>query len=220
MKVLIVDDHALIRDALGRVLRSLVPDATVLEAGEPELAFQTIESHPDLDLILLDLSLPGMHGLPALRSLRAKYPAIAVVVVSATADHESVKQALDSGAMGFIPKSSSNEVMKSALSLVLAGSVYVPPELVGRGAKQPLETPPVQGRRMPSDIGLTERQAHILALMMEGQSNKRICRELNLAESTVKNQISAILKALNATSRTQAVLAVGKLQLVLPTLDK
>ena len=131
MKALIIDDHALIRDALGRVLISLVPDATVLEAGEPELAFQTIESHSDLDLILLDLSLPGMHGLTALRSLRARYPAIAVVVVSATADRESVKQALDSGAMGFIPKSSSNEVMKNALRLVLAGSVYVPPELAG-----------------------------------------------------------------------------------------
>src|SRR5688572_20950144 len=221
MKVLIVDDHALIRDALCRVLISLVPDATVLEAGEPELAFKTVESHSDLDLILLDLSLPGMHGLTALRSLRAKHPAIAVVVVSATADRESVKQALDSGAMGFIPKSSSNEVMKNALRLVLAGSVYVPPELVGRGASpQPVTTQAAQGQRMPSDIGLTERQAQILALMMEGQSNKRICRELNLAESTVKNQISAILKALNATSRTQAVLAVGKLQLVLPSIGK
>ena len=221
VKALIIDDHALIRDALGRVLISLVPDATVLEAAEPELAFKTLESHPDLDLILLDLSLPGMHGLTALRSLRAKYPAIAVVVVSATADRESVKQALDSGAMGFIPKSSSNEVMKNALSLVLAGSVYVPPELVGRGAsKQPLASQAMQSQRTPSDIGLTERQAQILALMMQGQSNKRICRELNLAESTVKNQISAILKALNATSRTQAVLAVGKLQLELPSVDK
>ena len=217
MKVLIVDDHALIRDALGRVLISLVPDAAVLEAGEPELAFQTIEGHPDLDLVLLDLSLPGMHGLTALRSLRSKYPAIAVVVVSATADRESVKQALDSGAMGFIPKSSSNEVMKNALSLVLAGSVYVPPELVGRGvAKQPIETQAPLGKRTPSDIGLTDRQAQILALMMEGQSNKRICRALNLAESTVKNQITAILKALNVTSRTQAVLAVEKLGLALP----
>jgi DNA-binding NarL/FixJ family response regulator len=111
--------------------------------------------------------------------------------------------------------------MKNALSLVLAGSVYVPPELVGRGSsKQPLATQAVRGQRTPSDIGLTERQAQILALMMDGQSNKRICRELNLAESTVKNQISAILKALNATSRTQAVLAVGKLQLVLPSVDK
>jgi len=221
MKALIIDDHALIRDALARVLISLAPDATVFEAGEPESAFQTIERESDLDLVLLDLSLPGMHGLTALRSLRAKHPAIAVVVVSATADRESVKQVLDAGAMGFIPKSSSNEVMKNALRLVLAGSVYVPPELVGRGATaQPVETQVARGQRTPSDIGLTERQAQILALMMDGQSNKRICRELKLAESTVKNQISAILKSLNATSRTQAVLAVGKLQLVLPSVDK
>lgn len=221
MKVLIIDDHALIRDALARVLVSLDPDVTVFEAGEPELAFQTIERESDLDLVLLDLSLPGMHGLTALKSLRAKHPAIAVVVVSATADRESVKQVLDAGAMGFIPKSSSNEVMKNALRLVLAGSVYVPPEMVGRGAAtQPIATEAAPGQRKPSDIGLTERQAQILALIMDGQSNKRICRELNLAESTVKNQISAILKSLNATSRTQAVLAVGKLQLILPTVAK
>lgn len=221
MKVLIVDDHALIRDALARVLVSLVPDATVFEAGEPESAFQTIERESDLDLVLLDLSLPGMHGLTALRSLRANHPAIAVVVVSATADRENVRQVLDAGAMGFIPKSSSNEVMKNALRLVLAGSVYVPPELVGRGtAAKPIETQAMQGQRTPSDIGLTERQAQILALMMDGQSNKRICRQLNLAESTVKNQISTILKALNATSRTQAVLAAGKLQLLLPSVGK
>jgi DNA-binding NarL/FixJ family response regulator len=221
MKILIVDDHALVRDALARVLVNLVPDATVFEAGEPQSAFQTLERESDLDLVLLDLSLPGMHGLTALRSLRANHPATAVVVVSATADRDSVKQVLDAGAMGFIPKSSSNEVMKNALRLVLAGSVYIPPELVGRGASaQPIETHTAQARRTPSDVGLTERQAQILALMMDGQSNKRICRELDLAESTVKNQISAILKALNATSRTQAVLAVGKLQLILPSVGK
>ena len=183
--------------------------------------FKQSERESDLELVLLDLSLPGMHGLTALKSLRANHPAIAVVVVSATADRDSVKQVLDAGAMGFIPKSSSNEVMKNALRLVLAGSVYIPPELVGRGTSaQPIETHTAQARRTPSDIGLTERQAQILALMMDGQSNKRICRELDLAESTVKNQISAILKALNATSRTQAVLAVGKLQLILPSVGK
>lgn len=221
MKVLIIDDHALIRDALARVIVGLAPDATVFEAGEPESAFQTIEREPDLDLILLDLSLPGMHGLTALKSLRAHYPTIAVVVVSATADRESVRQVLDAGAMGFIPKSSNNDVMRNALRLVLAGSVYVPPELVGRGtAAPPIETQAAAGQRTPSDIGLTERQAQILALVMDGQSNKRICRQLNLAESTVKNQISDILKSLNATSRTQAVLAVGKLQLKLPSVNK
>jgi DNA-binding NarL/FixJ family response regulator len=215
MKVLIVDDHALIRDALSRVLASLAPDMTVLEATDPRLALETIERQPDLDLVLLDLTLPGMHGLSVLQTLRQKYPAISVVVISATSDRDSVKRALDHGALGFIPKSSSNEVLQSALRLVLAGGIYVPPEILGRSGVDEPALPPI-GLRTPAEIGLTERQAQILALVMKGKSNKLICRELDLAESTVKNQITAILKALNVTSRTQAVLAVEKLGLALP----
>jgi len=219
MKVLIVDDHALIRDALARVLVALAPAVEVLEAADPQLALRTLEREPQLDLLLLDLSLPGMHGLSLLQSLRDQHPAISVVVISATADHDSVKRALEHGAMGFIPKSSSNEVLKSALQLVLAGGVYVPPELVGRGAAAaPLAAPQDAGGTTPAELGLTGRQAQILALMMQGRSNKLICRELDLAESTVKNQVTAILKALNVTSRTQAVLAVNALKLALPAL--
>jgi DNA-binding NarL/FixJ family response regulator len=215
MKVLIVDDHALIRDALSRVLANLAPDMTVLEATDPRLALETIERQPDLDLVLLDLSLPGMHGLSVLQTLREKYPAISVVVISATSDRDNVKRALDHGALGFIPKSSSNDVLQSALRLVLAGGIYVPPEILGRsGVDEPV--PPPIGQRTPAEIGLTERQAQILSLVMKGKSNKLICRELDLAESTVKNQITAIMKALNVTSRTQAVLAVEKLGLALP----
>jgi len=214
MKVLIVDDHPLVRDALTRVLMSLVPEAVVLEAVEPRIAFATVERETDLDLVLLDLALPGMHGMTALQSMRGKYPAISVVVVSASADRESVKQALDHGAMGFIPKSSSNEVLKNALRLVLSGGVYVPPEILGRGeAAAPAAAS--AGQITPAEVGLTERQAQILVLMMKGESNKLICRKLSIAESTVKNQITAILKALNVTSRTQAVLAVTKLGLKL-----
>ena len=159
MKVLIVDDHALVRDALARVLASLVPDLIVFEAGEPELAFRTLEREADLELVLLDLSLPGMHGLTALRSMRASHPAVAVVVVSATSDRASVAQVLDAGAMGFIPKSSSNDVMKNALRLVLAGSVYLPPELVGRGATAaPIATPPrITGARPPTSASPSGR---------------------------------------------------------------
>ncbi len=215
MKVLIVDDHALIRDALSRVLASIAPDMTVLEAVDPRLALETIERQPDLDLVLLDLALPGMHGLSVLQALREKHPAISVVVISATSDRDSVKRALDRGALGFIPKSSSNEVLQSALRLVLAGGIYVPPEILGRsGVDEPV--PPPIGQQTPAGIGLTDRQAQILALVMKGKSNKLICRDLDLAESTVKNQITAILKALNVTSRTQAVLAVEKLGLALP----
>jgi DNA-binding NarL/FixJ family response regulator len=217
MKVLIVDDHALIRAALGGVLVTLEPAATVLEAAEPRLAFETIERQPDLDLVLLDLALPGMHGLAVLQSLRERHPSISVVVISATADADSVKRALDHGAMGFIPKSSSNEVLTNALRLVLAGGIYVPPEVVGRGGSDvPVVSSIAAGSTTPAELGLTDRQAQILASMMKGKSNKLICRELDLAESTVKNQVTAILKALNVTSRTQAVLAVARLRLVLP----
>jgi len=217
MKVLILDDHALILDALSRVLASLAPAMTVLEATDPKAAFETIERHPDLDLVLLDLALPGMHVLSVLKSLREKHPAISVVVISASSDRENVKRALDHGALGFIPKSSSNEVLASALGLVLAGGIYVPPEILGRsGAGEPMAPPIAAGHRTPAEIGLTERQAQILALIMKGKSNKLICRELDIAESTVKNQITAILKALNVTSRTQAVIAVDKLGLNLP----
>jgi DNA-binding NarL/FixJ family response regulator len=214
MKALIVDDHALLREALGRVLMTLVPGAEVHEAAEPKQAFELIEREPDLDLVLLDLALPGMHGLAMLKALREQHPAIAVVVVSASVDRDTVQRVLDCGAMGYIPKSSSSEVLKSALQLVLAGGVYIPPELLGRG-----EAPtaaPQPGVRSPTDIGLTERQAQILALLIRGEPNKVICRELDLAESTVKNQVTAILKALNVTNRTQAVLAVNRLGLALP----
>lgn len=217
MKVLIVDDHALIRDALARVVSGLAADMVVLEAIDPQTAFETIEREPDLDLVLLDLALPGMHGLSVLKSLREKHPAVAVVVISASSDRDNVTRALDHGALGFIPKSSSNEVLASALKLVLAGGIYVPPEVLGRGSGElPVSPPPMAARTLPADIGLTQRQAEILALMMKGKSNKLICRDLDLAESTVKNQVTAIMKALNVTSRTQAVLAVNRLGLALP----
>lgn len=214
MKALVVDDHALVREALGRVLHALVPGATVLEAGDPDTALAAVERDPDLDLALLDLTLPGTDGLTVLRRMRARHPAVAVVVVSAMVDRETVRQVLDAGAAGYIPKSSSNEVLKSALGVVLAGGVYVPPEFAGRGSTLAPAAPAVA--MSPSAVGLTERQAEILALLMRGESNKVICRELHLAESTVKNQVTAILRALKVTSRTQAVLEAGRLRLSLP----
>jgi DNA-binding NarL/FixJ family response regulator len=207
MKVLVVDDHALIRDALRRVLEQLEREVTVFEAGDCGQAFGVIETHPELDLVLLDLNLPGMHGLAALTELRTRYPAVSVVVVSASDDRASVAQALDHGAMGYIPKSSSNEVLASALRLVVSGGIYIPPEILGRSQ------PPL--RVLPSDLGLTGRQAEILILLMQGKSNKLICRELDLAESTVKNHVTHVLKTLNVTSRTQAVIAAARMGLVL-----
>jgi DNA-binding NarL/FixJ family response regulator len=222
MKILVVDDHALIRTALRGVLGDLDRDVTVLEASDCRGAFDLIEAQPDLDLVLLDLSLPGIHGLAALEELRTRHPALPVVVLSSANDRASVTQALDQGAMGYIPKLSSNEVLISALRLVLSGGIYIPPEILAR-----LESPPAADRqaaaasersgppqRTPADLGLSGRQAQVLRLLLEGKSNKLICRELDLAESTVKNHVTLILKALNVTSRTQAVIAAARMGLV------
>jgi len=224
MKILVVDDHALIRTALRGVLAELDRDVTILEAGDCRSAFDLIETHPDLDLVLLDLNLPGMHGLAALEELRTRHPALPVVVLSSANDRASVTQALDQGAMGYIPKLSTNEVLVSALRLILSGGIYIPPEILARWAPQP--TPdeetvtPLAARggprpRVPADLGLSERQAQVLRLLLQGRSNKLICRDLDLAESTVKNHVSLILKALNVTTRTQAVIAAARMGLVL-----
>jgi DNA-binding NarL/FixJ family response regulator len=221
MKILVVDDHALIRTALRGVLGELGRDITVLEASDCRGAFGLIEAQPDLDLVLLDLNLPGVHGLAALEELRTRHPALPVVVLSSANDRASVMQALDRGAMGYIPKLSSNEVLISALRLVLSGGIYIPPEILARWEPTPAADPQAaaSGRgsppqKTPADMGLSGRQAQVLRLLLEGKSNKIICRELDLAESTVKNHVTLIMKALNVTSRTQAVIAAARIGLV------
>ncbi len=213
MKILVVDDHALIRTALRDVLGQLDRGLTMLEASDCRSAFDLIEGEPDLDLVLLDLNLPGMHGLAALEELRTRHPALPVVVLSSANDRASVMQALDLGAMGYIPKLSSNEVLVSALRLVLSGGIYIPPEILARSGHL-LATERGAPPRVPHDLGLSEREARVLRLLLEGKSNKLICRELDLAESTVKNHVTQILKALNVTSRTQAVIAAAQMGLV------
>jgi DNA-binding NarL/FixJ family response regulator len=213
MKFLVVDDHALIREAMRSVLKELCGEATILEAASAAQATGLIGQHPDLALILLDNKLPDRDGVELLRELREGYPAISVVMQSAFCDRETVVAALDSGALGFIPKTDSREVLLGALRLILAGGTYIPPGVLARGpATSPAPGRPAPPRRLsPADLGLTERQVEVLALMMQGKSNKHICRALDLAEPTVKNHVSAILKALEVTNRTEAVLAVAAL---------
>jgi DNA-binding NarL/FixJ family response regulator len=225
VKMLVVDDHALIREALRGVLKELKGDATVLEASSCGQAMQVIAAHPDLNLVLLDLTLPDRDGFSVLTELGERYPTISVVVLSAQQDRDSVVRALDLGALGFIPKSGQREVMVTALQLVFAGGVYIPPEILARDkppAQQSGQAAPPAGRPRvsPSDVGLTERQIDVLALMMQGKSNKAICRVLDLAEPTVKNHVTAILKALEVTNRTEAVIAVGELGWKLPPVPK
>jgi len=202
MKILVVDDHVLIREALRGLFRELKPDATVLEAEDASRTTELLAEQPDIALILLDLSLPDRDGLVLLAELRARHPGIPVVVLSGFPDRANVVRALDHGAVGFIPKSAGREVMTSALNLVFSGGVYIPPEILG--------TPnAVEPQASPADLGLTERQVDVLALMMQGKSNKAICRLLELAEPTVKNHVTAILKTLGVSNRTEAVLAAS-----------
>lgn len=214
MNILVVDDHPLIREALRHVLPCLQAGVRLFDAADCASATSIADAQPDLDLVLLDLSLPGASGMTALQTFRQRYPLLPVVVLSGFDDQDLVVSALDHGAMGFIPKSSSNDLLLGALRLVLSGGIYVPPQalpsdsLALRQVREP-DAPALA----PSDIGLTERQGEVLKLLIQGLSNKAICRELNLAEGTVKVHITALLKALNAANRTQAVLAASRLGL-------
>jgi DNA-binding NarL/FixJ family response regulator len=210
LKVLVVDDHPLICQALRQVLKALDHDIELREAGGGADALAIAGENDRLDLVLLDLALPDADGFDVLRELRERHPSFPVVVLSASEQPDIVMRALDAGAMGFIPKTSSNEVLLGALRLVLSGGVYLPAEVLRRS---PIQASAASYR----DLGLTQRQAQVLALVVQGKPNKIICRELALAEGTVKIHVTAILKALDVTNRTQAVIAVGKLGLKLPT---
>src|SRR5262249_38238560 len=145
-------------------------------------------------------NLPDRDGLAVLSELRQRYATISVVVLSSFHDRDNVLRALDLGALGFIPKSAPREVMVNALRLILSGGVYIPPEALGL---RETALQPASGRSLtPTELGLTERQMEVLALMMRGKSNKAICRILNTAEPTVKHHVTAILKALRVTNRT------------------
>src|SRR4051812_7348331 len=187
MKILIVDDHPLIREALRSVLGTLDNELEVIEAGDCTQALEAAARNPDLGLILLDIHLPGMSGLDALGSFRTQHPGIPVVVMSGAENRDDVMRAIDGGAMGFLPKSQPSRVMINALRLVLAGGVYLPVEMLAMPA--PGSAPAASSAapaKAPADIGLTGRQSEVLALLVQGKPNKIICRELGLAEGTVK----------------------------------
>ncbi len=211
MKILVIDDHVLIREALRGVLKELKRDAVLLDASTSSQAMQIIADHPDIGLILLDLNLPDRDGFEVLAELREHHPAITVVVLSALQDRSVVLKALDCGALGYIPKSAKREVMISALKLVFAGGIYIPPEILARETRSTPSPEPSAQKISPSDLGLTDRQLDVLALMMQGKNNKLICRTLNLAEPTVKNHVTAILKALKVSNRTEAVITANQL---------
>jgi DNA-binding NarL/FixJ family response regulator len=212
LKILVVDDHPLVRDAMAQLVTQLDGDVQVLEARDCSAGLEAARAHSDLDLVLLDLNLPGLRGIPALARFRQEHPAAPVVIVSMFRDRETVNEAIRCGAMGFIPKSSSQGTIVNALRLVLSGSVYVPPE-ADIGEDRSEAAPALVHARTAAELGLTARQGQVLALLMKGRSNKEICRHLGLAERTVKAHMSAVLNTFRVSSRTQAVIAAGALGL-------
>lgn len=211
MKALVIDDHDLVRDAVCAVLKQLRPDAHIVESSDGEEVGRLIEANPDLQLVILDLNLPGRDGMSLIATIRQALPTAPVVVLSAHDTHENVVKSLESGAAGFIPKNATRQVILNALSLVLAGGLYIPAQALptlNSAAPNPSRDTDAPS---PSQLGLTERQIEVLVLILEGKSNKAICRALDLAEPTVKNHVTAILKALRVTSRTEAIVAAHAL---------
>ncbi len=213
MRVLVVDDHPLIREGLSNLLRQLNPGVAVDEATSVEQALQILAQGDPLTLALLDLNLPGADGMSLLADMRRDRPEVPVVVLSGNDSRANVIAAIEAGAMGFISKRTSTTVFVGALQLVLAGGIYIPPQALALDAPAPRADQPSV---MPADIGLTQRQAQILALLVQGKPNKLICRALGISDSTVKAHISSVLRILGVDNRTEAVIKLGRLGVRLP----
>ena len=232
MKALLVDDHPLILSALQSVISGLGQDILVEGVDTAAAARARLAAEADVDLVLLDLALGDADGFELLRELREDYPALPVVVVSASERTSDVIRAIDLGAMGFVPKRSSHAQLSEALQMVMSGGLYVPPMLLGLAATpvagcdsaataapgvetHPLSTvaraEPHQQSGSLEAIGLTPRQSEVLALLLKGLPNKLIARELKLSVETVKDHVAAVLRALGVHTRTQAVLAVSQM---------
>jgi DNA-binding NarL/FixJ family response regulator len=214
MIILLIDDHPLLRGGMRFLLRSLDAGLEMDEASNAAQALELVATR-SYDLVLLDLKMPGLNGMDALAALRAAVPGTPLVVLSAEDDPAVVRAAIEGGAMGFIPKSSTPEVLIQALRLVLAQGVYLPPAVLERVTTSPARAPssaPIG----PSDAmlpGLTPRQMDVLRCVIRGKPNKVIARELEVSEATVKAHLSAVFLALSAHNRTEAVFAAAKLGL-------
>lgn len=251
MKVLLLDDHPLVRSALESVIRTLTQNVTVQTASNGAQACALLQEQDPFDLALLDLHLPDTDGFSLMAQWRVSHPDLPVVIVSASEDPSDVVRALEEGAMGFIPKRTSNEVLMHALRMVMSGGIYVPPMALRRGEvagvpgsaptprmpEGPHSEPLVARAQEPLPVGrtayagvspvvpattrsslatlpalrLTPRQTEVLELLLQGQPNKLIARQLNLSVETVKDHVASLLRVLGVNSRTQAVLAVSQM---------
>lgn len=208
LKVLVIEDHAMVREGLLQALKALEPDTVTVGAADAEAGMAILTASEDIDLVLLDLMLPGTSGMALLGVLRKRFPSIPVVILSALDDADTVSRALRHGASGFVPKSSSTANMLSALREVLAGEVYLPPKL-----RDLVERDSGRGKTAVEKYGLTPGQARVLELLTQGKTNRQIAELLDVTEGTVKIHVSAIFKAMNVANRSQALLLAKKQRL-------
>jgi DNA-binding NarL/FixJ family response regulator len=215
MNILLVDDHALIRDALRAILSEIAVGSVVAEADSGRKALDFIETAPREHFVILDLGLPDSDGLELLRTIRERRPEMRVAVLSSSMERDVMAEALDAGAVGFIPKSAPRAVMAGAISLILAGGTYIPPE-VWPVRRMDVAAAPDERTPTPAELGLTERQLHVLALLVKGRSNKAIARSLSIAEVTVKHHVTSLMRALKVQNRTEAALTIAQYGWQLP----
>jgi DNA-binding NarL/FixJ family response regulator len=216
MKILLVDDHALITNAMTTLLLDLDPKAEIHTASDAAGAERLVEQHPDSDLMLLDLGLPGTTGTNLLETLVGRAPDLKILVLSGVQDQRTVMRVLQLGAAGFLPKSMATETLINAVRFVMSGGVYIPADLLEdatRGASMlglPERGRDMLGRPTTGRVQLTERQEQVLQLLARGSPIKIICRELGLSEGTVKTHVTAIYRAFGASNRTEALLAARR----------
>jgi DNA-binding NarL/FixJ family response regulator len=206
-RLLIADDHPLYRGALREAVTGLFERIDIAEAGTFNEVTELLERGSEVDLVLLDLTMPGVRGFSGLMYLRAQYPSVPVIVVSANDDPAAIRRCMEFGASGFIPKTLGVEVMRDAISCILSGGVWTPPD-VDLSAGSDAETAALMTRMTT----LTPQQVRVLMMLSEGLLNKQIAYQLGVSEATVKAHVSAILQKLGVESRTQAVIAAAKIE--------
>jgi DNA-binding NarL/FixJ family response regulator len=203
-RFLVADDHPLFRDALKQIVAARYPESKVEEAGTLDEVVSRLSTSDETDLVLLDLAMPGARGFSGLMFLRAQYPAVPVVVVSASDDAATIRHAIGLGASGFIPKSLATEAIDAAITAILDGDVWVPPDVI-------LDEPD-DNDLVARLVTLTPQQVRVLMMLSEGLLNKQIAYELGVSEATVKAHVSAVLQKLGVDSRTQAVIAASNIE--------
>ncbi len=212
MKYLIVDDHALVAGALTLLLEDRDPEADVHTAATADAALELVDREGDADLLILDLSLPGVTGTELMEEIVRRQPMLKILVVSGLADQESIMRVLQLGAAGFVPKSLDTELLSSAIDFVLKGGVYIPSKLLTESQKDGFFTRTAARLKAPESAPphLTDRQLDVLAQLAKGAPIKRICRELDLSEGTVKTHVAAIYRSFCASNRTEALIAARR----------